>query len=178
MSDKLTLARPYAKASYEFALEKKRVDQWHNMLIAINEVVSNEQVQAVLHLPEVENDAVESILMKVLSSVLDSSAHNFLKLLIANKRLLLISEILFLFEKIKSEAEGTIDVNITTAISIDEKQQEKFAKEIGEQLGKKIQPVFQVDESLIAGAVVRLGEMNVVDGSLKTQLLRMREKFK
>lgn len=178
MSDKLTLARPYAKASYEFALENKQVDQWHKMLLAINEVIHNEQVQAVLHLPEIENDVVENIFMKVLSTVLDSSAHNFLKLLIDNKRLLLVPEILFLFEKIKAEAESTIDVNITTAISIDEKQQEKLASDISAQLGKKVQPEFTVDESLIAGAVVRLGEMNVIDGSLKTQLLRMKEKFK
>jgi len=178
MSDKLTLARPYAKASYEFALEKKQVNEWHKMLLAMCEVVSAEQVQAVLLLPEIEEVTIEKILMSVLSSALDSAAHNFLKLLISNKRLLILPEILFLFEKIKAEAESTISVSITTAVSVEEELQKKLVSNISQQLGKKIESEFLVDSKLIAGAVVRLGEMSVIDGSLKTQLLRMKEKFK
>ena len=178
MSDQLTLARPYAKACYEFAVEKHQLDAWHKMLLAMTEVMSNEQMQSVLALPEVESSVIEAIVLGVLNSALDDSAKNFLKLLISNKRLLILPEILCLFEKIKAEAESTINVSVTTAVQVTSDAQAKLIKQISDQLSKKVSAEFHTDPTLIAGAVVRLGEMNVIDGSLKTQLLRMKEKFK
>jgi len=82
-----------------------------------------------------------------------------------------------LFEKINDQAQGKVDVVVTTAIVIDSAQQQALTKKISEQLNHEIQPQFEVDPEIIAGAIIRIGDSNVLDGSVKTQLQRLQDKF-
>ena len=149
MSDTLTLARPYAKACYELAVEQKHVDHWHQVLIALRDACYG--------------------------SIMDEQALNLIKLLAANKRLDLLPAIVAVFEKIKAEAERVMTVAVTTAVSLDVHDQAKAIDMLKQQLRCEIVSSFAVDSDLIGGAVVRLGEAEVIDASLKTQLSRLRK---
>ncbi|KAA5737871.1 ATP synthase F1 subunit delta, partial [Acinetobacter baumannii] len=48
MSDLTTIARPYAKAAFDFAVEKDQLDQWGQMLSFAAEVAKNEQMSELL----------------------------------------------------------------------------------------------------------------------------------
>jgi F-type H+-transporting ATPase subunit delta len=149
MSDKLTLARPYAKACYDLAVEQQRVDHWHTVLIALRD--------------------------KNYDAISDEQALNLVKLLAENKRLALLPEIVAVFEKIKAEAEKVMTVVVTTAFALDKSGQERAIAALKQQLRCEIVSDFSVDPDLIGGAVVRLGEAEVMDASLKTQLSRLRK---
>lgn len=48
MSEIATVARPYAKAAFDFAVENQSVEKWQNMLAFTSEVTRNEQVGELL----------------------------------------------------------------------------------------------------------------------------------
>lgn len=147
----MIVAQPYAKACYELAVEQGKVDHWHQLLIALRDA-AYDRIQ-------------------------DEQALNLVKLLVENKRLDLLPEIVTSFEKIKAEAERVMTVAITTAIPMQADEQARLLLDLKQQLKCELNASFMVDDSLIAGAMVRLGEAEVVDVSLKTQLSRLRTTF-
>jgi len=177
MSELKTLARPYAVAAYEFARERKMVDDWLVMLVNINALVLTEGVQAILHSPMFDADKFIVTLKPFAEKALDAYGFNFLMLLVVNRRLHLISVILELFQRIKAEAEGVLSVRITTAVTLDPSQQNMLVEKLAHQWKKNISPSFLVNDAILAGIVIAVGDDYVVDGSLKTRLMRLKTKF-
>lgn len=177
MSEPKTLARPYAVAAYRFAQQQKQIDAWSVMLANLRALVLNDAMQKMLRQPMIEADVWMKVLQPVAQKTLDLHGINFLRLLIAHHRLELAPLICELFETIKAEAENIIDVNITTAITLNDAQQQKLVETLVQQLKQKISPHFHVDDAIIAGAVISVGEKYVVDGSLASQLTRLKTKF-
>lgn len=176
MSEPKTLARPYAVAAYRFAEQQKQIDVWSVMLANLRELVLNDAIQKMLHQPMIESDAWMKILQPV-AQKLDTHGVNFLRLLITHHRLELAPLICDLFETLKAQAENIVDVKITTAITLNHAQQQKLVDALVQQLKQKISPHFHVDDAIIAGAVISVGEKYVVDGSLASQLTRLKTKF-
>lgn len=177
MSELVTLARPYARAAYDFAKAHNVCDKWLTMLGEIDAVVADDLMQEILSSSEIDATSLEKIFVKILGERLDSFAYNFLKQLIVNKRLTLMPHIVALFEKINDEAQGRVDVVISTAIEMNSEEQQALTKKISEKLNHEIQSRFEVDPEIIAGAIIRIGDSDVFDGSVKTQIQRLQDKF-
>ncbi|MES2204596.1 MAG: F0F1 ATP synthase subunit delta [Pseudomonadota bacterium] len=177
MSEPKTLARPYAVAAYHFAQECNQVAAWETMLANIRTLVLTEQMQHILHSPAFDTTSLLKLLQSFSEKCLDASGLNFLKLLIANHRLVLAPMIFELFEAIKSKAENVVSVDVTTAVTLNATEQTTLIETIVKQLKQQVLPVFHVDDTLIAGAVIRVGDEYVLDGSMKTQLTRLKTQF-
>lgn len=177
MSEPKTLARPYAVAAYHFAKQRNQVAAWETMLANIRTLVLTEKVQQMLNMPALDPDCFLTVLKSFNEQCLDASGLNFLKLLIENHRLGLAPEIFELFEAIKSQAENVVSVDVTTAVVLNSAEQSALVEMLVKQLSHEVMPVFQVDETLIAGAIIRVGDEYVLDGSLKTQLSRLNTQF-
>ncbi|MBW9134570.1 F0F1 ATP synthase subunit delta, partial [Paraburkholderia ginsengiterrae] len=48
MSEFITVARPYAKAAFDFVVEHQSVERWQDMLAFAAEVTKNEQMAELL----------------------------------------------------------------------------------------------------------------------------------
>ena len=177
MSEPKTLARPYAVAAYHFAKEHHQVEAWSIMLANIRSMVLNEQVQKMLNAPGLDAVFLLKMLKPVTEKSLDAHGLNFLKLLIANHRLALAPVMFELFEAIKAEAENIASVDVTTAIVLNSAEQSALVATIVKHLKRNVLPSFHVDDAIIAGAIIRVGDAYVLDGSLKTQLTRLKTKF-
>jgi F-type H+-transporting ATPase subunit delta len=93
-------------------------------------------------------------------------------MLTQNGRLALLAEIATLFDALKDEQEGVVDVTVTAATTLDAKQQETLIAALTRRLKSQVRLHTEVDAKLIGGAVIRAGDL-VIDGSLRTQLERM-----
>ncbi len=89
-----------------------------------------------------------------------------------NRRLSLLPEISALFDELKGEAEGVVDVTVTSAAPLDESQRGKLAAALERRLGRTVRLQCATDPALIGGAVLRAGDM-VIDGSLRGRLERI-----
>ena len=98
MSELTTLARPYAKATFEFALEQKNLSGWSDMLAFLSMVSTNEDMSALLDSPSVTREKAAEAMLSVAKEKLNDHGSNFVRLLASNGRLELLPEILALYE--------------------------------------------------------------------------------
>jgi len=170
MAEKVTLARPYAKAAFEAARDGKDFARWSEMLAAAAATVADARVVKLLSSPRVSPaDLVELIAE---ASRADERGRNFLNTLAINRRLAVLPEVAAIYEELRAEVENVTDVHITSAVQLDEAQRTRLAAALKKRLKREVRLHCDVDAGLIGGAVVRAGDF-VIDGSLKARLDRL-----
>ncbi len=174
MAELITLARPYAKAAFETALQDGALDKWSGM-IALSAAVSAEaRVSALLSSPSLSSEQIADAFIGVCGDELDAKGQNLVSLLAENKRLVLLPEISTLFENLKANQEMSVDVEITTAFEISSDVSNKLAQALKDRLQREILLTTNVDQSLIGGAIIRAGD-NVIDSSVRGKLSKLAE---
>ena len=170
MAEKVTLARPYARAAFEAAREHKDFERWSEMLAAAATTVADQRVVKLLSSPRVQlTDLVELV---AAASSADERGRNFLSTLAQNRRLGVLPEVAAIYEELRAEIENITDVHVTSAVQLDEAQRTRLAAALKKRLKREVRLHCAVDAGLIGGAVVRAGDF-VIDGSLKARLERL-----
>ncbi len=172
MAERSTVARPYAKALFELALEQKKLDVWSEALGIAAAVVRDERVRKLLTSPHVMPDQLADLVIDIAGGNLDAEGRNFFRVLAANRRLGFLPEIAAIYEKLKAEEENTVDVTVTSAVALDAALQRKFAAALSARLRRNVRLQCEVDSTLLGGAVLRADDL-VIDGSLRGRLERL-----
>ena len=172
MSDRLTIARPYARAAFEEAREQRRLAAWSQSLEIAAAVVKDARVEALLGNPRVTAEQLAQLVIGIAGPELGEQGANFVRTLAANHRLGYLPEISTLFDSLKDDVEGVADVTVTSAATIDDGQRAQIAAALERRLGRKVRLHCALDPTLIGGAVLRAGDL-VIDGSLRTRLERI-----
>ena len=172
MADKSTIARPYAKAAFEEARDRGRLGPWSGALRTAAAVAADSRVQALIGNPRVTPEELAALVIEIAGAALDEEGRNFVRTLAENRRLGVLPEISALFDEHKSEAEGVIDVKVTSATPLDESQRARLASALERRLRRSVRLQCATDPALIGGAVLRAGDL-VIDGSLRGKLERI-----
>jgi F-type H+-transporting ATPase subunit delta len=172
MADKTTIARPYAKAAFEEARQLQHLSSWSQSLRTAALVVQDAQVQDLLGNPSVTPRQLAQFIIDLAGESLDETGRNFVRTLAENHRLAYLPEISTLFEEMKDEAEGVIDVSVTSAAPLESSQQQSLVSALQRRLKRQVRLHCHTDAGLIGGAVLRAGDL-VIDGSLRARLDRI-----
>ncbi|MEO5573165.1 MAG: F0F1 ATP synthase subunit delta [Gammaproteobacteria bacterium] len=173
MAEKTTVARPYAQALFDLArTQPEGLKAWSQMLHSAASVVADPQVQALIGDPRISKEQLASLVLGVSGDLLNGAAQNFIKLLVENRRLDVLPEIVALYEVQRAEAENTTVAEIVSAYPLTDEQQRKIAGALQKRLGRTISLRNTVDKELLGGAVIRAGD-TVIDGSARGQLERL-----
>lgn len=172
MADKSTIARPYAKAAFEEARDRGRLGPWSEALRTAAAVISDPRVETLLGNPRVTAEELAGLVTEIAGAQLDEEGRNFVRTLADNHRLAVLPEISALFDELKAEAEGIIDVTVTSAAPLDDAQRGKLVAALERRLKRSVRLQCATDPALIGGAVLRAGDM-VIDGSLRGKLERI-----
>jgi F-type H+-transporting ATPase subunit delta len=135
-------------------------------------VVQDERIARLLSSPLVTSEQLCSLIGEIVGSSLDEHSRNFLATLAGNRRLALLPEIAAMFEALRAEAENTADVQVISAVQLNDAQKQRLATALKKGLNREVRLHCEVDDSLIGGARVRAGDF-VIDGSLKARLNRL-----
>jgi F-type H+-transporting ATPase subunit delta len=176
MSELATLARPYAAAVFKRSKETGTTEQWSKSLAFISAVLNDKEVSAVVANPKVSKERLSALMLDICQGQVDEEGANFLKLLVQNNRLTLAPTIAELFEALKAESEGYVDVEVATAYAFSKEEKQSFTSTLEKTLSKKVHMNVTVDKSLIGGVVVRAGD-RVIDGSIKGQLQQLAKRL-
>ncbi len=171
-SDAVTIARPYAEAVYQRAQESSRLDTWGEMLAFLAAVVADDAARDFLSNPSVEQPRKVEFLLQVAGDRLDEEGRNLVKLLVSNGRVLLLPEIERLFQLMRNEQTGQLEVEVASAYVLEPEVEQKLVETLERKLGRKVNLHTKQDESLIGGVRIRAGDM-VIDGSVAGQLSRL-----
>jgi F-type H+-transporting ATPase subunit delta len=174
MSDLETVARPYSRAVFELASEQKDLAGWSDLLQLASTIAVDESMQAVIASPDIAATDLSDLFVSVMASVdgapeIGEHAKNLISLLAENDRLLALPQISEGFDALKQEAEGTIEVLVTSARKLTAAQQKEITTKMKKRLGKEVSITAEIDESLIAGAIIKAGDL-VIDGSARGKL--------
>ena len=174
-----TVARRYASALADIAVKsgasapvQTELKTWEEMLN------SNTELRQVFHNPSIPQDSKEKILEGLISKAAPSpTTANFLRVLLRNKRLTELGAINERFDTVLDERGGVISAKVISARPLtDSELADLKANLIKITDGKEIKLNFEIDESLIGGAITRVGS-TVYDGSVKTQLELLKEEM-
>lgn len=174
MAEKTTVARPYAQALFDLARSQPQggLKVWSEMLHAAATVVADAQVQSLIGDPRISKDQLVSLVLGVSGDKLTGAAQNFIKLLVENRRLDVLPEIVALYEVQRAEAEGTVQAQVTSAYALTPDQQQKIAAALQKRMGRAIEVTNIVDQGLLGGVIIRAGD-TVIDGSARGQLAKL-----
>ena len=171
MSELTTVARPYAKAAFDFAVEKDAIAKWQEMLTFAGAVAANEDMHQLWY-GAVAADTLADIFNNVCGEQLDEHGQNLVKVLAENKRLAALPEISTLFDAFKAEYDKEVEVDVTSASTLTDAQQNELVASLEKRLARKVKLNCNVDPALIAGMVIKAGD-TVIDGSVKSKLNRL-----
>ena len=172
MAEPITVARPYAEAVFALACEQNTLPIWDEMLRVASNVASDARVRATLDNPRLSAPAKESLFLSLCGAVLSADGRGFIRVLIEAERLSLLPQIQRVFGLLKDEAEGIARAQITSAFPLDEGEVTGLVTALERRFGKKIEATVNVDQSLIGGAKIVVGD-TVIDASVQGELQAM-----
>lgn len=172
MAESATVARPYARAAFEFAQGARALARWGDLLETAATVVRDERFAALLGNPKVTTLALADIVIDIAGERADGHGGNFVRLLAQNQRLALLPEIAVQYALLRAQVENTVDVEIVSAIALTPADTEKFTHALTRRLNRVVRLLPSVDPGLLGGAVIRAGDF-VLDGSVKGKLERL-----
>ncbi|QGM22450.1 F0F1 ATP synthase subunit delta [Spiribacter sp. 2438] len=172
MAQSITVARPYAEAAFQVALDADDLAGWSAGLERAAEAVSHESVDQVLRSPKVEPADKASLLIEIGGEALPAKLQNLIRLLTERGRILVLPEINRQFQSLRETHEGTLEAKVVSAQPLDDEARQRLAKALSEQLNREVRLDTEIDETLIGGAIVRAGDL-VIDGSVRGQLTRL-----
>jgi len=172
MAEKTTVARPYARAAFEEASGAGALAAWSGALRTAALVVRDPRVKDLLGNPAVSVGELAQLIIDLAGPQLNEQGRNFVRTLADNRRLSFLPEISALFDQFKDEAEGIVDVTVTTAVPLEGSQLATLAAALQRRLRRQVRMQCTTDPRLIGGAVVRAGDL-VIDGSVRTRLDRI-----
>jgi len=177
MAEAVTIARPYAVAVFRLAKEKKALAKWSDMLALLAAVVADPQMRRLIDDPNQTSELVEQTLLAVCGNKLDGSGSNLARLLVENDRLVLLPEIVTIFEELKAQDEGILDAEITSAAKLNDTQVKALVAQLQARFGKKIEASVNVDPEIIGGIKIVVGD-TVIDASVRGRLQELANTLK
>jgi F-type H+-transporting ATPase subunit delta len=172
MAEPITVARPYAEAAFALAREQNALPTWSEMLRIATAVAADPQMQAALDNPKLSTENKEALFLSICGERLNADGRNFVRVLIEAERIGLISKIRDLFGALKDADEGLARANITSAFPLRDEQLSDLKRALERRFGKKIETTVSIDQSLIGGAKIVVGD-TVIDASVKGELEAM-----
>ncbi len=166
----LQLAIKYSKAMFLLAQEEGKLNEYGAELKALAEALeATPELKAFLESPMIPRQAKQEAVEKIFAGELSPMVLNFLRLLLDKQRVSSLEEIVRQYENFANEAQGILVADVTTARAMSEALGDRLIAKLGELTGKKIKLRKHLDEKLLGGAVVRMGD-TLVDGSLKSRM--------
>ena len=173
MAEKVTVARPYAKAAFELAREHGDFARWSTILAAAAAVVQDSRVARLLSSPRVQPSELIDLIAAACGDALDASGRNFLSTLAQNRRLGVLPEVAATLRRAACRGRERCG----RARHFGRGAERRAARTAGQpalqrRLKREVRLHCAVDAALIGGAIVRSGDF-VIDGSLRGRLERL-----
>src|ERR1700749_1398213 len=166
--------RVYAEALLAAGEDRGKIDELQEQLGQFADAVDGDrELQIFLFSPYLSsNDKVEGLHRAVTGA--EPEFTNFLELLIEKGRMPEVFRIRREYDELWKKANRRLDVTVTSAIELDPSVVGKIGEEVERQTGEKVELSSEVDDGILGGIVLRVGNM-VLDASIRTRLEKLRK---
>jgi F-type H+-transporting ATPase subunit delta len=165
--------RIYARALFDAAKDRDRLprvrEDLGDFVAAVEEVP---ELRSLLRDPVLDPKEKAAALDSILGGV-DELVRNFLLLVAEKNRTAQIEEIAHEFDRLVAAEERRLEVELTTAIELSDKEAKSIVAQIEKASGREVDATRSVDPDLIGGLILQAGSMRV-DASVRGRLNRLR----
>ena len=168
--------RVYAEALLEAARDQKKVDEVRKELGEfVAAVGASDELRSLLRNPQIEPHVKRDALASALGGA-EPLVRNFLLLLAEKGRIAEVDEMQGELERLIALAERILELELTTAVELSDKEAAKVVRQIETASGRKVEATRSVDPELIGGIVIQAGSQRL-DASVRGRLDQLRQEL-
>jgi F-type H+-transporting ATPase subunit delta len=168
-----TYARAFAEAVFDGRLDPDKILREAQGVGAL--VAGNKELRAVWEAPSITAEQKRAVLDAIVAREgISKTVRNFVAVLIDHRRINFLGPIVKQFEQELNQRLGFAEVEIASAHELNPSDRQALEIQMEKLTGKKVRARYSRDESLLGGAVVKIGS-TIYDGSVKGQLERIKQ---
>ena len=174
-----SMAGRYAAALFELAKEQKQLEEVERDVATFRAVLEGSpELTRLVRSPVIAAEAQARALAAVLAKIgISELTGNFFKLLVRNRRLFAVADMLRVFEALLARERGEVNADVASAHPLSGEQMQVLSESLKASIGKHVQIRTRVDPNLLGGLIVKVGS-KMIDSSLRTKLNNLKVAMK
>jgi F-type H+-transporting ATPase subunit delta len=176
MARRETAARRYAEAALEIGRADGTLDAWERDLALLGELLGHAELRRLLEHPAIPFARKEKVMQQVAGGDVSREALALVLLMVRRGRPGAIGRMVEHFGELLRRERGIVLAEVRTALPLDDEQRRAVAARLAELTGDRVEMNETVDESLIGGIAVRIGD-RLYDASVRSRLERLRARM-
>ena len=166
----------YAKAVLDIAVDNKATDAVEkDMRSVVNTICDSKELKDMLASPILKGETKKSALLSIFKGSHQIS-EGLLKLLVDNKRVGMLNEVALKYIILNEQLKGQDVAFVTTAVPLTAVLEKKILAQVAKITGNKVTIKNKIDESIIGGFVLRVGDLQF-DASIANKLNNLKREF-
>ena len=165
------VSKTYGDALFAVAVEENRMDEFLEAAVGLSEILStNKDFSELMNHPKIMKEDKIKIVEETFATRVPKELLGLMTLMVEKGRANEIQAVFDYFIMLVKEEKKIGQAVVTTAVELRDTQKEQVTKKLLETTKyESFEMHYEVDESLIGGMVIRIGD-RVVDSSIKTKL--------
>jgi F-type H+-transporting ATPase subunit delta len=176
MARATTAARRYAEAAFELAKRDDAFDKWRDDLQNANALLGEERVSRIVDNPALPFADRRTVIDDLLEKHVGKPVRNLISLLAERSRLELLPAIVTEYQRLLNRERGIATAIVTSAAALTDDETAALEKRLRQMTGSDVELDVRVDEGLIGGLTVRIGD-RLYDASVRGRLERLRDQL-
>ncbi|WP_228236686.1 ATP synthase F1 subunit delta [Allomuricauda sp. M10] len=166
----------YAKATLDYAVEKNAAEAVEKDMRSIAATISeNKELQGLLESPIVKSEIKKNVLLEVFKDA-DEITKGLVQTMLDNKRIAMLQEVAYKYIIQYEKMKGEEVAYVTTAVPLTAELEKKILAQVTKATGNKVSIKNEVDESILGGFVLRVGDTQY-DASIANKLNGLKREF-
>ena len=165
------ISKAYGEALFELAIEKNELDSIaEQVTVLANAFAENPELMKLLSHPKINKEEKINVIESIFKGRMSDDIVGFLVIIVEKDRGSEIEDILKLFQAKVREYKKIGVALVTSAIELSTEQKQKVERKLLQQTAyESFEVEYKVDEALIGGMIIRIGD-RVVDSSIRSKL--------
>jgi F-type H+-transporting ATPase subunit delta len=176
MARRETAARRYAEAAFDIGRTDDTLDAWERDLSGLGQLLESAELRRFLEHPAIPFARKEAVLQKVAGDDVSPEALALVLLMVRRGRPGAIGRMIEHFGELLRRERGIALAEVRTALPLDDTQRRALEERLAAITGDTIELKEMVDEDLIGGIAVRIGD-TLYDASVRSRLERLRARM-
>ena len=166
------LARPYAKALFESAIESNSIDE---MAVELKTMAAAAKIEGIINTienPTLSRKEIVEILVNLFEESVSDTAKKLIEILAENKRLNLLEPIYSIYQDLLEKHKEQKSIKVFVAVEPGDEAKESIEQKLKSTYGKDANIYFSKDPTMMGGLSIKIGD-ETLDLSIKGKINKL-----
>ncbi|MGJ8660339.1 MAG: ATP synthase F1 subunit delta [Cellulophaga fucicola] len=166
----------YAKAVLSLASDQKSAEAVNNdMKLIANTIAESKDLGDALQSPVISSSVKKTVLLEIFKTS-DKTTLSLIDTLVNNNRIDILGQVALKYSQLFDQSKGIELATVTTAIALTADLKKKVLEKAKELTGKNVEVENIIDESILGGFILRIGDIQY-NASIANQLNKLKREF-